>query len=101
MDQLIPCSQLVQVTLSPGGSGGVAPGEPRRGVAGAPAGLPGLFAGAYDGLAIVVIAPSRLGVFMHRMPVNKHRSAKQFKRNIRKTKAPNMKAAPMRGGIRL
>lgn len=42
-----------------------------------------------------------LEVVMHRMPVNKHRSAKQFKRNIRKTKAPNMKAAPMRGGIRL
>lgn len=41
------------------------------------------------------------GVVMHRMPVNKHRSAKQFKRNVRKTKAPNMKAAPMRGGIRL
>lgn len=38
---------------------------------------------------------------MHRMPVNKQRSAKVFKRQLRKTKAPNMKAAPMRGGIRL
>lgn len=38
---------------------------------------------------------------MHRQPVNKHRSAKAFKRNMSRTKAPNMKAAPMRGGIRL
>ena len=38
---------------------------------------------------------------MFRKPVNKHKSAQQFKRNVRKTKAPNMKAAPMRGGIRL
>lgn len=41
------------------------------------------------------------GVFMKRIPVNKHRSAKQFKRNVSKTKSVNMKAAPMRGGIRL
>lgn len=38
---------------------------------------------------------------MHRRPVNKFKSAKQFKRNVSRTKAPNMKAAPMRGGIRL
>lgn len=38
---------------------------------------------------------------MKRMPVNKHRSAKQFKRHVGKTKVVNMKAAPMRGGIRL
>lgn len=38
---------------------------------------------------------------MHRYGVNKHKSAKQFKRNIRSTKAPNMRGAPMRGGIRL
>lgn len=38
---------------------------------------------------------------MHRVPVNKHKSAKHFKRNVSRTKSPNMKAAPMRGGIRL
>lgn len=38
---------------------------------------------------------------MFRKPVNKHRSASAFKRNVGRTKAPNMKAAPMRGGIRL
>lgn len=38
---------------------------------------------------------------MHRGHVNKFHSAKKFKHNIRRTKAPNMKAAPMRGGIRL
>lgn len=38
---------------------------------------------------------------MKRHHVNKRRSAHQFKRNIRHTKAPNIKAGPMRGGIRL
>lgn len=38
---------------------------------------------------------------MHRHHVNKGKSAHTFKRNVRKTKAANMKAAPMRGGIRL
>lgn len=38
---------------------------------------------------------------MHRMPVNKHKSAKQFKKHVGKTKSVNMRAAPMRGGIRL
>lgn len=38
---------------------------------------------------------------MHRRPVNKSRSAKQFRRNTRRTKSVNMKGAPMRGGIRL
>lgn len=37
----------------------------------------------------------------YRKPVNKHASAQKFKRNISHTKAINMKAAPMRGGIRL
>lgn len=41
------------------------------------------------------------GGFMHRNYVNKHKSAKQFKRNVRKTKSVNLKGAPMRGGIRL
>lgn len=36
-----------------------------------------------------------------RKPVNKHASAKQFKRHVGKTKAINMRGAPMRGGIRL
>lgn len=38
---------------------------------------------------------------MHRHGVNKHKSASHFKRNVQKTKALNMRGAPMRGGIRL
>ena len=38
---------------------------------------------------------------MHRKSVNKGRSASQFRSNVRKTKAINMRGAPMRGGIRL
>lgn len=38
---------------------------------------------------------------MRRMHVNKARSARQFRRNSRRTKGANMKGAPMRGGIRL
>lgn len=37
----------------------------------------------------------------YRHPVNKHRAAKAFRRQVHKTKAINMKQAPMRGGIRL
>jgi len=40
-------------------------------------------------------------VMAFRMHVNKQKSAKRFKKDIRKTKAPNVKTAPMRGGIRL
>lgn len=38
---------------------------------------------------------------MHRHGVNKHKSAKQFKRNVGHTKSINLRGAPMRGGIRL
>jgi len=38
---------------------------------------------------------------MFRRPVNKHKSAKVFKKHVSKTKSVNMRAAPMRGGIRL
>lgn len=38
---------------------------------------------------------------MHRYAVNKHKSANKFKKNVGKTKAINMRTAPMRGGIRL
>lgn len=38
---------------------------------------------------------------MRRFPVNKSKSAKQFRRNVGRTKAPNVKVGPMRGGIRL
>lgn len=41
------------------------------------------------------------GNTMHRQHVNKRNSAHQFKQNTKRTKAPNMKGAPMRGGIRL
>lgn len=37
----------------------------------------------------------------YRRPVNKHHSAKVFRRHTYKTKLVNLKAAPMRGGIRL
>lgn len=33
--------------------------------------------------------------------VNKHRSAKKFRKQVHHTKAPNMTGAPMRGGWRL
>lgn len=38
---------------------------------------------------------------MRRKPVNKAKSAAQFRRNTRRTKAANVKPVPMRGGIRL
>ena len=38
---------------------------------------------------------------MKRFAVNKQRSARQFKRNVGKTKYANVKPGPMRGGIRL
>lgn len=37
----------------------------------------------------------------HRRFVNKHKSARTFKKHMSKTKAVNLRAAPMRGGIRL
>lgn len=37
----------------------------------------------------------------YRHPVNKHQSAAKFRGNVHRTKALNMRAAPMRGGIRL
>lgn len=36
-----------------------------------------------------------------RKPVNKARSASKFRAHARRTKAPNMAGAPMRGGWRL
>lgn len=41
-----------------------------------------------------------LEVVMHRQPVNKYKSARGFRRDVRTVKALNM-AGPMRGGIRL
>jgi len=38
---------------------------------------------------------------MRRFNVNKSASARSFRQKSQRTKAPNMKAAPMRGGIRL
>lgn len=38
---------------------------------------------------------------MRRKPVNKSRSAGQFRRNVSHTKAANVKQGPARGGIRL
>lgn len=38
---------------------------------------------------------------MFRRPVNKRKAAAQFRNKVGKTKAANMRAAPMRGGIRL
>lgn len=37
----------------------------------------------------------------YRRPVNKQASARQFRRNVGRTKAANVKVGPMRGGIRL
>lgn len=38
---------------------------------------------------------------LRRKPVNKHSSARKFRKSSQRTKAPNMAGAPMRGGIRL
>jgi len=38
---------------------------------------------------------------MHRRPVSKGRSARQFRSNVSRTKAANVRQGPMRGGIRL
>lgn len=38
---------------------------------------------------------------MKRFPVNKARGARKFSKSVGKTKALNMRGAPMRGGIRL
>ena len=38
---------------------------------------------------------------MHRHSVSKRKSAHAFKRHVGKTKALNLVAGPMRGGIRL
>jgi len=37
---------------------------------------------------------------MRRIPVNKGRSAAQFRNNAKRTKAPNMAPPPNRGGYR-
>jgi len=37
----------------------------------------------------------------YRSPVNKARSAGQFRSNTARTKGANLRGAPMRGGIRL
>lgn len=37
----------------------------------------------------------------YRRSVNKRGSAKKFRRNVGRTKSINLRAAPMRGGIRL
>ena len=38
---------------------------------------------------------------LRRKSVNKYKSAKSFRRQVSKTKAINMRHAPMRGGYRL
>lgn len=38
---------------------------------------------------------------MRRRPVNKGKSAKQFRRNVSRTKAVNIRPTAMRGGFRL
>lgn len=38
---------------------------------------------------------------MHRQAVNKRKSANSFRKDTRRTKTINIKAGPMRGGIRL
>jgi len=38
---------------------------------------------------------------MKRFSVNKSKSAGQFRRNVSRTKSPNVRGMPMRGGYRL
>lgn len=46
-------------------------------------------------------SPFSGGFMAYRSHVNKRRSAGKFRRNVSRTKSVNMRAAPMRGGIRL
>lgn len=51
-----------------------------------------------------MLSPVFMEVFMRplkRAPVSKHRSARQFRRNVGRTDRRNVKPIPMRGGIRL
>lgn len=41
------------------------------------------------------------GVFMKRYGVNKSRSSKKFRRDVSRTKVPNLVSSPMRGGWRM
>lgn len=38
---------------------------------------------------------------MRRAPVNKHKSARKFRKQVGRTKAANLRQGPMRGGWRL
>ncbi|QXP08063.1 MAG: hypothetical protein [Arizlama microvirus] len=38
---------------------------------------------------------------MYRKAVNKRKSASSFRRNVKRTKSPNIRSAPQRGGWRL
>lgn len=38
---------------------------------------------------------------MRRVPVSKSKGAKRFRHDVKRTKAPNVAAGPMRGGWRL
>jgi hypothetical protein len=38
---------------------------------------------------------------LHRKHVNKRKSAKSFRRNVKRTKSVNVRSAPQRGGWRL
>lgn len=38
---------------------------------------------------------------LYRKPENRHSVARKFRKQSRRTKAPNMAPMPMRGGIRL
>jgi hypothetical protein len=63
--------------------------------------LDGSFAGFYRCGAREVPRAIKTEFFMRRIPVNKQRSAKVFRKQVSKTKYANVKAGPMRGGIRL
>jgi hypothetical protein len=38
---------------------------------------------------------------LHRKHVSKGKSARTFRRNVKRTKSPNLRSAPQRGGWRL
>ncbi|QXP07829.1 MAG: hypothetical protein [Arizlama microvirus] len=40
-------------------------------------------------------------MYMHRKGVSKKKSAKTFRHHSKRTKSPNMRSAPQRGGWRL
>lgn len=62
-------------------------------------GLDNLVLGVYSNLAFSYFLQK--GIYMKRRPVNKHKSARSFRRSSARTKSANVAPSPQRGGWRL